>query len=310
MSDIKLFRLTGNQADPIAGATIGLEKTLQSLMEANLETLLGVRFLVSEHHTGAIHGGRIDTLGLDEDGAPVIIEYKRTANDNIINQGLFYLDWLLDHRGEFELLVQKQLGPEATAAIDWPSTRLLCIASDFNRYDDHAVRQINRNIELIRYRRFEPDLFLLELATRITGPVAESSASAVGSAPASTTKGHYKTMADIIAELPQDGPLLVLLESVRDWMAALGDDVEAKQLKYYLRFRRLLNFASIEIRPQKGHLLMFIKVDPATVDLEPGFTRDVSNIGHLGVGNLEITIPDQEAFEKAQPLIQRSYEGQ
>ncbi len=59
------------------------------------------------------HGGRIDSLGLDENGSPVILEYKRSVNENVINQGLFYLDWLLDHKAEFELLVMKKLGPEA-----------------------------------------------------------------------------------------------------------------------------------------------------------------------------------------------------
>jgi RecB family endonuclease NucS len=47
--------------------------------------------------TGKTHRGRIDSLGLDENGCPVIIESKRKLNENVINQGLFYLDWLLDH---------------------------------------------------------------------------------------------------------------------------------------------------------------------------------------------------------------------
>ena len=28
-----------------------------------------------------------------EYGCPVIVEYKRHNNENVINQGLFYLDW-------------------------------------------------------------------------------------------------------------------------------------------------------------------------------------------------------------------------
>jgi hypothetical protein len=49
--------------------------------------LLGVRFLASEFVTS--NGGRIDTLGLDENGCPVVIlEYKRASNENVINQGL------------------------------------------------------------------------------------------------------------------------------------------------------------------------------------------------------------------------------
>ena len=90
MSDIKLFRVTpGAPAQELASQSPQVEKSLQSLFESNLETLLGVRFLASEFSTGPIHGGRIDTLGLDEDGSPVIIENKPATNENVINQGLF-----------------------------------------------------------------------------------------------------------------------------------------------------------------------------------------------------------------------------
>ena len=145
-----------------------LERSLQTEIERNLESMLGVRFLASEYTTSKLHGGRMDTLGLDENGCPVIIEYKRDTNENVINQGLFYLDWLLDHRGTFELLVQKTLGPHAAEKIDWSSPRLLCIAGGFTRYDEHAVQQIDRNIELIRYRQYGKQLLLFELAVSYT----------------------------------------------------------------------------------------------------------------------------------------------
>lgn len=53
-------------------------------------TFFGVKFLASEFTT--TNGGRIDSLGIDEDNCPVIFEYKRSTNENVINQGLFYLD--------------------------------------------------------------------------------------------------------------------------------------------------------------------------------------------------------------------------
>src|SRR5437588_4619369 len=117
MSDIKLFRMHNGSVHELQGTSIAIEKTLQTLIENNLEVFLGVRFLATEHSTGKTHGGRIDTLGIDEDGSPVIIEYKRAVNENVINQGLFYLDWLMDHKGEFELLVMKKLDKEATQLI-------------------------------------------------------------------------------------------------------------------------------------------------------------------------------------------------
>src|SRR5436190_16587309 len=111
MSDIKLFRVSNGQATELPGASVAIEQTLQRLIETNLETFLGVKLLASEYSTGKSHSGRIDTLGIDENQSPVIIEYKRSTNENVINQGLFYLDWLLDHRAEFELLAMKKLGP-------------------------------------------------------------------------------------------------------------------------------------------------------------------------------------------------------
>ena len=87
MSDLKLFRITDGVATELASSTVSLEKSLQSTVEQNMETLFGVRFLASEHSTGPKHGGRIDSLGLDENSSPVIFEYKRALNENVINQG-------------------------------------------------------------------------------------------------------------------------------------------------------------------------------------------------------------------------------
>jgi len=175
MSDIKLFHYANNGARELAGKSAAVERTLQRLIESQMDTFLGVRFLSTEYSTGAKYRGRIDSLGLDENGCPVIVEYKRHSNENVINQGLFYLDWLLDHKADFQLLVMKQLGKDEADRIEWGGTRLLCIAADFTRYDEHAVAQINRNIELIRYKLFGEDLLLLEL---VNGASATSTPSA------------------------------------------------------------------------------------------------------------------------------------
>ena len=51
----------------------------------NLDSYPEIRFLATEYSTGVNHGGRIDTLGIDENGSPVIIGYKRSMNENVIN---------------------------------------------------------------------------------------------------------------------------------------------------------------------------------------------------------------------------------
>ncbi|HET9979779.1 MAG TPA: hypothetical protein VFQ32_05010, partial [Ktedonobacterales bacterium] len=207
MTDIKLFRIepNGDHAQELAGTSVAIEKTLQTLIERHLEPLVGVRFLASEYTTGKVHGGRIDTLGLDENHVPVIIEYKRAINENVINQGLYYLDWLLDHKAEFKLLVMDQLGSDEAQAIDWRFPRLLCIAADFTRYDQYAVQQINRNIELIRYRRYGNDLLLLEMVNTVKEQPVESDGvenSSTGQRP--NSRGSYKTVTEFLASAGQE----------------------------------------------------------------------------------------------------------
>lgn len=74
MSDLKLFRIAGGTAVELQGAALALERPLQTLIERNMEVFFGVRFVASEHSTGKKHGGRIDSLGMDENGSPVIFE--------------------------------------------------------------------------------------------------------------------------------------------------------------------------------------------------------------------------------------------
>jgi RecB family endonuclease NucS len=95
-----LYRIERSKpAVQIKSAQFSKERDLQKLFEANLETLLGVRFIGSEFTTGDRQRGHIDTLGIDQDGYPTIIEYKKSSKENVINQGLFYLDWLIDYKG-------------------------------------------------------------------------------------------------------------------------------------------------------------------------------------------------------------------
>ena len=302
MSDIKLFKIDGNQVSTIEGQSVAIEKSLQTLLEKHLDAFLGVRLVKSEHPTGKTHGGRIDTLGIDENDSPVIIEYKRSLNENVINQGLYYLDWLLDHKAEFVLLAQKIAPNLGEDDIDWGGARLLCIAGEFTKFDEHAVKQINRNIELIRYRRYGNELLLLELVNASTGDAGEPTTS--GSK--STVKYKESIVSEKLAKANTE--VKDRYESLKAFAQALGDDVQIKTLKQYIAFKRIKNFASVEIHPQDKNIIVFVKADFDHIHLDDGFTRDVRKIGHFGTGDLEITIRSDDDLERAKPLIVKSYE--
>jgi predicted transport protein len=305
MSDLKLFRTSASGVAEIAGGSVALEKSLQALFEINLEALLGVRFLASEFVTNT--GGRMDTLGIDENNAPVVIEYKRASNENVINQGLFYLDWLMGHRKDFEWLVMERLGKDVAQKVDWSGSRLICVAGDFQKWDEHAVKQMNRTIDLVRYRRYGDDLLLLEQLTATStssgGPALGSQAVMSNGAPSSKKS---KTVSQQIEEAPS--ALLDLYHGVADYLQAEGDDVQVKATDSYIAFRRMKNFACVELRNQLGKLLVYVRINPDTVTIEPGFTRDVRGIGHFGTGDLEITIQSMADLDKAKPLFDAAYQ--
>jgi predicted transport protein len=305
MSEITLFKISGRSAVEIPGEAVALEKSLQSLIEANLETFLGVRFLATEQNTGKVHKGRIDTLGIDENHFPVIVEYKRATNQNVINQGLFYLDWLLDHRADFKLLTLERYGKEAADKIDWSGPRLICIAADFTPYDVHAVQQIDRNIDLMRYRRFGEGLLALELIYSVTMSegldVVDGGGGILKIKPKITDKPVTQAIADL------DPPLGDVYEALRAFVLALGTDVTEKLTKLYVAFRIVKNFATVTV--QKSNLYVYVKLDPTTMKLEEGFTRDVRSIGHWGTGDLEIAIRSMADFERAKPLLQQAHAG-
>ena len=306
MSDIKIYRIKKGKAVQLESRSATLERKIQRLIEDNLETLLGVRFLGTEYSTGAKHGGRIDTLGIDENGCPVIIEYKRTLNENVMNQGLFYLDWLLDHKAEFKLLVMEQHGKEASAAIEWSSPRLLCIAGDFTRYDVHAVQQINRNIELIRYAHYGEELLMLDLVNATSTSDNNGASSRSKAAGKTGGKKTYKTVSQALYDASP--ALTELYEALSDHAMSLGDDVQVKTLKFYFAFKRLKNFACVEVMIKDEKLIVHLKGDTATTTFEPGFSRDTANIGTWGTGNIELTIRSMADLEKAKPFILQSYE--
>lgn len=311
MSDLKLFKLSSDHVTELTVSSMALEKSLQSLIENHLDTFLGITFLASEFPTGPKTGGRMDTLGIDENGAPVIIEYKKATNANVINQGLFYLDWLLDHRGDFEILVTKKIGPVKAASIDWTSPRLLCIAGDFSKYDLHAVGQMQRNIELIRYARYGDDLLALDLINRTSAPaVGNGGGTGTGTGTGGGVPpkvGSYKTVTEYLEQA--DTELKDRFETLKSTILEMGDDVEIKTLKLYFAFRRLKNFACVEVHTKSRKLLVFVKhPDPDSV-VENGFSRNVTAINHFGTGNLELTLSSKADIEKARHLIEISYEA-
>lgn len=295
MADIKLFNIKGNVTE-IQSGTVNLEKELQTVIENNMTTFFGVTFLATEYST--TDGGRMDSIGIDENHCPVIFEYKRSIKDNVINQGLFYLNWLLDHKDSFKVLVIEKLGLEAAREIDWTMPRVVCVANDFTKYDESAIKQMNRNISLIRYRKFGDEMLMFEhINENIANALPDDNAAE------RTTRRADKTFDEQISSA--DNAIQVLYQDLVNYMLSLGDDISETHLKLYAAFKKIKNVATVTAN--KKALVLNLSLKPNTVVFEDGFSRDVTEIGHWGTGNVELRIKNKADFEKAKPLLDRAY---
>ncbi len=292
-----LFRTTKNSAKQLKKRSFRNEKELQSFVENNLETLFGVRFLASEFTTSQQHGGRIDSLGLDENNSPVIIEYKWGEKDNIINQGLFYLDWLVDHTGDFQLLVHEKLGNNIK--VDYGSPRLILVAQSFSKYDQYAINRMAENIELWNYSRYEDDLFELKLTA--------SSQARKGGDKKRITKVSYEEY-DVEHHIKNKSPeLKELFKELRERVLALESDhkIEENPRKHYIAYRTNKNFTEFQL--QSSSIKIFIDLPKDQLEDPKDIARDMTNIGHYGTGDVEVVLKNFDDLEYVLALIEQSY---
>ena len=308
MKKLRLFHIADGQVERQPASLFRYERELQDLLEKHLHDFLGVTFLAREY---AATRGVIDTLGIDDVGRPVIVEYKRNEHDKVINQGLRYLRWLLRNELNFFRLVEEKLGNKKTRQICW-SPRLLILAGNFSDYQWNAA-QIVPNIELLRYRRFGEQGLLLDWIHQSEWELgAQASKSTL---PATRPKTDTSTLSALptLGKFKYRGSMgdeeWALTREVLAYVQSLGP-YRLDGLKTYLAFRRShevdgrrrwRDFASVRPNIQSG-----IRIDvlerTQRRSPEEGFTT--TDKFHRC-----IHIRSRSDFRKAKPLLRDAYEN-
>ncbi len=294
-----LYQLTSQDTvSQVKPSSFQSEKQLQGLFEANLEKLLGVRFIATEFFTGDRQKGRIDTLGLDQDGSPTIIEYKKSSKENVINQGLFYMDWLVDHKGDFTMAAQEILGDQV--AIDWSQPRLILIAESFSEYDKYAVNRIGANIELWTYRRYgEEHLYLEPIFTSTPLKKISAEESSMDAFPETfSVDDHLEGKTELIQSL---------FSAFQERSFALADEGEIieKPNKMYISYKHGKNFCELKVQSQE--LKMWLDIPKHDLIDPHDLARDVSEVGHHGTGEVEVKLSSMDELDQVMDLVEQSY---
>ena len=295
-----LFQINNGNVKKIPPIKIGLERDIQKIFEENLNEILNITFLAHEYTTS--FGGRIDSLGIDNNGAPVIIEYKKGQNNSVINQGLSYLRWLLDHKADFEVLVQKA---KIDTDIDWASPRVICVAESYNKFDLDTADLLPMNIELLKYRIYENGVLLVEPETQQKIRISTSKVfdkketNSLKERKQSTVEDHLKNASKNIKEI-----FAIMKEKIISLDESIIEEPKAK----YIAYKLATNFVDVVVL--KDSLKLFFNVPSGKLDDPHNIARDLTKpkkIGHWGNGDYEAKFDKKEDIEKIMELIKQSY---
>ncbi len=305
-----LFQIDDSKVQAVAQTNFTYERDLQSLVENNLKTIFNCRLVASEFSTGAAHSGRIDTLALSEDGNPVIIEYKKVESSALINQSLFYLAWMQDHQGDFEIAAQKELGAEIE--IDWSAIRVICIAPGYKKYDLLAASVMGANLELWRYRYYENNVIHFEEVgkdeekTQIVSAESKKNPVMVEAgrkAAITRTTGIYTFEEHL--EKVKDDKIRDLILMVDDFILELDSAIERAPKKKYIAYKTTQNIVCL--KAQQKQIKLYLKLSAQQIKNPPKTYSDATNKGHAGTGDSEFTITNEAQLDEIKDFIETAY---
>lgn len=127
---MNLFKVINGKLGSLVEKPFKLEKEIQVLFEENLEELSGLEFVSSEF---SIQNQRLDSLAFDrENNSFVIIEYKRSTNFSVLDQGVSYLNTLLKYKADFVLEYQEKTGKLLRKnTVDWSQSKVVFVSPNF-----------------------------------------------------------------------------------------------------------------------------------------------------------------------------------
>lgn len=294
-----IFTVQNEIAKQLKKSNFSDEKRLQSFVENNLEELLGIVFIESDYSTSIQQGGRIDTLGIDENGSPVIIEYKCGDDSVTMNQGLYYLDWLVDNQEEFRLLSKKKLGTDLN--INFGTPRLVLIVQNFSNYDLYAISRMSENIELWSYNFYEEGSIIS--FTRVTSSQAQNE---------DNTKSKFTKVPYNIYPLNKhiegyDSVIVDLFQKLRSSILSLSNEnsIEEISRKEYILYRTNRNIAQIKLTTYG--IVVHINLDIKQIKDPKNMCQVNQTTDFYGIGETELILNSIEDLEYVVKIINQSY---
>ncbi len=305
-----LYNVSDKKLMPIHGIEFTNEKELQTLCEENLEQLLSLEFIATEF---SVEDYRIDTFAYDKEAnAFILIEYKNTKINSVVDQGIAYLSTMLNNKAHFVLKFSQARGNVYDIKdINWEQSKVIFISPYFTQYQLGAINFQGMPIELWKIKKFANNSISFEQIGTSTRKGDKSSASAnvneifnSDTQPTDNPIKEIKTYSEEDLLRSATEYIKDLYTSLRDFILAESEELTLKANKLYVGFYRGRS-PLISITVYKNTMTLWINEKFSKIDDPQGIIKDVSKIGHYGVGECEVKISDDSNIGYIQDMLRK-----
>lgn len=301
---MQLYHNTKNMLSNLKEKPFKLEKDMQSLFENNLEQITEFKFVKSEF---ALKNLRLDTLAFNEESRSfVIIEYKRDRNYSVVDQGVSYLNLMLEYKADFIVEYNESCDKNLKRDdVDWSQSKVIFVAPSFTSFQKQSSNFKDLPIELWEIKQFENGIIVINPIKK-----AQSAPSIKQVQPNATNSEISKVVNEIKIYTEEEHlenkseEIVELYESFKEAILNLTSDIEVIARKQHIAFKKGRNITDITI--QKKGLKMWINLHKGELDDAKQLARDVSTTGHWGNGDYELLITDTQNLEYIMSLVKQA----
>ena len=306
---MRLFQLRNNKLAEINQEPFDLERTIQNLVEKNLDSVFpGLEFVETEFRIDDL---RPDTIAFDsEKNSFVVIEYKNIQNSSLIDQGVSYYQLLDERRANLVLLYNKKMNKTADVSdINWDETRVIFISPEYTKYQKRASGFHGLPIELYEIKKYQDNMVSLN---RVEDSQVQSSGSTKSSKPRITLSEYIEE--DYLAgkyhsQYPTTDTKK-LWSQLRKEIEDTFDGVEFRQKKIYGGYYLRDGGSSIcTLEASKVKIVLQYSTKDMNLIETSDFVEDVSKKGHHGIGDYRSFIKSSDDISRAIPIIQKVYQS-
>jgi len=301
---MKIFTLNNNILSDLEEKQFKLEKDIQNLFENNLDSLFNLKIVKSEF---TIKNNRIDTLAFDnENKSFVIIEYKRSQNYSVIDQGVSYLNLMLEYKADFIVEYNENLkGNLKRSDVDWSQTKIIFVSPSFTEFQKQSSNFKDLPIELWEVKQFENDIIVVNPIKKSKSSPSIKQVRQTENSQLSKIKKEIKVYTEEEHLEGKNDDIKELYEVYKQAILNLSSDLEIKPKKMEIGITKNGKIFS-DIVILKSGLKIFINLKKGSLDDPKKLMRDVSSIGHWGNGDYEVIVDDTKNLEYIMSLIKQA----